>query len=446
MQILLILALIVLLYFRVKDNFWNIDDNVAQEDYLYKVPIDGPDEKMFDIKAPTIVNLRPIVFHLLNTTVIWHLWGWPAALIYAIHPVNANFVAWKTGCYYGITTFLALSTYLVIHDFPNVFGAILGSVLFYGALESTITAISLPFVFLLTMNPYGFGTFISLMIWLKGDRWKKGKGVRENLVQSSKIKDSLNFKKIPYMTKIVGYYILISLVPYVLAFFRMFGHFYLKDEKVYNDCNSYNHEFWLSLAMIVLLAYLGWQTNWLATCLFFCLIMPFNQWKILGQSLTERYLGIPIVGVSILLASWISPYPILFAIYATMLLYRTHLYIPTLSHIVRTYRNGIEQYPDCSNNYNNLSVYYVHRQQPVEGLKLCENALDVYKNDYLIYANIACCWAVLGNIQESLAWTNKAFEIGKGNMPDWNIENMESQKKELTRLIEEQKQNGGKKT
>ena len=97
MELLLIIALVVALYAKSIRYKYMPDDIVRREEYLYNVPESLPSHEFIRKTPPLRVRLWLIANHCCNVAFIYVLFGWKAALIFAVHPVCVNTSAWVTG-------------------------------------------------------------------------------------------------------------------------------------------------------------------------------------------------------------------------------------------------------------------------------------------------------------------------------------------------------------
>ena len=146
MALLLICALVVLLYWRTLTYNYIIDDNVKRNGYMYEVPEKGASVTHFQGKPSKFYRLFMIGMHCVNVSVIYLLWGWAPALLFAVHPIGVWGTAWVTGNYYATTAYFCLIAFYAMSTLPNVYGAVIGMTLFTAALNSTICGLTFPFI------------------------------------------------------------------------------------------------------------------------------------------------------------------------------------------------------------------------------------------------------------------------------------------------------------
>lgn len=404
MEIFWVTLLVFVLYARVLNYHFMIDDIVRRWGYLYDVPNVSPAYSFYNSKPSKWRHLFPIITHALNVIVINALWGWKVALIFAVHPLSVPATAWITGGYYSVTAFLTLTAYYFVHTY-GLLGGLVGSVFYTAALGSTITCIGIPFLFLFQEHQ-GLWLFWPLLTYLVGKRFLTGFAIR-----NSGRKDNITWRKLAVMPKVTAYYILIALVPNQLCFFRQFGFEYSRNSKMKTDVDSFNFEFYLSTALVLAFAVTGWLVSPFAMLWFFVTILPFSQFKMLGQFIAERYSYLPNVGIAIFLGTLLEPHPYLFTIVTTLFLYRSHIYIPAYRHMRDLYLDGIKQYPDCVTNYANLAELYLQSGEPLNAYNTLQKGFQLDPDCFLLHCNMAAYWIQVNNLDRGLQHSRRAVEV-----------------------------------
>lgn len=431
MEIFLIVLGIFVLYGRTLSYHFMIDDNVRRWGYLYVVPQTSPPFTFYNSKPSKWRHLFLIITHALNVMWINQLWGWKAALIFAVHPLSVPCTAWITGGYYSVTTLLTLTAYYFVHTYHFV-GAFLGSVFFTAALGSTITCIGFPFIFLF-QDHHGLALLWPLVMYVFGKRFITGFNIR-----NSGRKDQVTFRKLAVMPKVVAYYALIALVPNQLCFFRQFGFEYSRSSKMKTNVDSFNFDFYLSVVFLLVFGVTAWLISPFATIWFFVTIAPFSQFKMLGQFIAERYSYLPNVGIAILIATALEQHPYLFTIVATLYLYRSHMYIPAYSHMKELYLDGIRNYPECVTNYANLAEYYIQAGESLKCYQTLEQGFKLDPQCFLLHCNMAAYWISVNNLDRGLAHSKRAIEV-HCDTEDMALHVMKKQCEDLVKIQEARK-------
>jgi hypothetical protein len=438
-MLLLALALVLIgvLYARTI-NFNNlIDDRVPMRDYLYKVPLQSPGVAFYLSKSPLRVRLWAIGVHCLNTWLVYLLLGGKAALLFAVFPVSVNNVAWITGSYYSTTTFLTLTSFYFLLNTPWWVG-IPAAVTFFGvALNTTVAAISFPFVFLFG-HPIGLVTLLSLAGFLTGKRFKVGLEIRRNMAHVvNALPDELTPRRLAIAVKVVAWYLYTALVPYRLCFFHRWGARFLSDPEERKDMLQFNKHFWASTALIVTWVVTGFVTGKLFWAMWFLvLISAFCQFKILGQFLAERYMYPAIVGVIAVFST--LPEPLYWMLVGAYLV-RSFLFIGAFRNIKEMYLNGTRVEPTEAGNYLNLGDWYmVHEKDFTLAGHYLGQAVKHDPRDYRAHNNMGSVFSMMGLHDLAAKEIRIARKKAEGWTSDHFIKILERHLAQEERLAKEQ--------
>src|SRR3990167_3581990 len=418
MDLFLIITIVIVLYWRTNDYCYLIDDAVRRWGYLLEIPEMSPPPDFYAKKAHKTRHLFLTLTHAVIVSIIYFLWGWKAALLFAVNPICVACTAWVTGGYYQITTFFTLAAYYFIVNIPGFYGVLIGMVFFTGALGSTINCLAIPFIFLIIHPVSGLSLFWPLGMYLSGRRFNIGFKKR-----NTGKADKITWRKVAVVPKVLAYYIKATVFPRRLAFFQEFGFEYGKDPNVQKDLESFNRNFIESVAISLVFVISGFILSPLGILIYLAGILPFTQWKVLGQFVAERYLYLPMVGWTLILASALShpaTLPILFII-VCLYTYRVHKYIPAFKNIETLYENGIDQFPKCISNYVNLAERKLHKEQFFEAYKLLKRGLELDPDSFLCHANMAAYWLAINRPEPAMYHTKLAMKYSEHRGMAYNI-------------------------
>lgn len=358
MELLGIIALVFLLYLRTLNYNYVIDDSVKRDGYLYDVPDSPPPIEFFKTKPHWGYRLFMIGMHCVNVSVVYLLWGWAPALIFAVHPQAVWGVAWVTGNYYATAAYFTLISYFILHQFPSIIGAAVALPIFAAALNSTICPLNFPFFASVALWPWGLCFFWPFAAFLTGKRFRTGIKIRYNFHQNKKKVDArFTWRRLLLMTRVVARYTYDAIVPTRCGFFGPMGQYMRDDPEIYEQYHSANKDFWASLGVVLSVLLLGVVVDWRAALWFFVIIAIHSQFNITGQFYAQRYLYLPIVGLCVIAGKLLQPYPIALTAVVTFLVIRTHLFIPSWRHMGKVYQNDIENYPENCQVYNNMAQW-----------------------------------------------------------------------------------------
>lgn len=408
MGLLLIIVAIVALYWRTMGYCFLIDDIVRRWGYLYEIPEQSPDPSFFSTKAPPMRHMFLTLTHCLNVSIIYFLWGWKAAVLFAFHPLAVSCTAWITGGYYQVTTLFTLTSLFFLIKFPGILGTLAAALFFTSALGSTITCVGIPFIFLFIQPISGLILFWPLVFYLFGKRFRTG--YRKRDIGKG---DKLTWRKLFVMSKVLAYYIRHVTLPVRLAFFHPMGFEYGKDPKVKKHLESINSEFWRSFCTILAFVPIAFYLSPMGALIFLFSILPFTQWKVLGQFIAERYIYLPLVGFSLILAQLFTVIPFgswliwpLVAWYA----YRSHKYIPVFESNETLYLNGMKMFPNGISNYVNYAERRLHLGFLYDCYKELKRVLEIDPCSFLGHANMAAYWLSINQPERGKYHTQMAIK------------------------------------
>ncbi len=451
MTLFLIIAVVIALYSRSLHYKWMPDDVVKRGDYLYNIPERLPDPDFYKTRPHIRVRLWCIANHCINVALVHYLFGWQAALVFAVHPVAVNEVCWVTGNYYAGTALLALTAYFFIDGFGWL--GVLPAIAFYtAALNSTITALGLPLLYLMTLNPIGLTLVLPYAMYFRGKRFRFGIQKRKDM--RGREYDKLEFKKLAYITKIVARYIGMFTFPHKMGLFRTFGEYTCREEHFYIRDTEFNKDFWLSLSACAILFVGGLYINPLATLWFFCMIAPHSQFKTYGQSNPcNRYLYLSMIGLAMLAVH--LPMPVYF-MFVGFLVYRTFMYIPAWKDQGALHQNNLDQFPGRAQSFADLAQWLMTKHIMVPetdpdknlnylnliGWYMQESLRINSKEDgryelYEVYINAAMYFILLRQPKMAIRFTEDALKVGeRQQMSEMLVKSLNRQKNEFQVIID----------
>lgn len=447
MALFLIIALVVALYIRTVDYHYVIDDNVKRDGYMYEVPETGPHPSLWVNKPSRWYRLFMIGMHCVNVSIIYLLWGWAPALLFAVHPIGVWGTAWVTGNYYATTAYFCLISYYFLTTLPNAFGAAIAMAFYTAALNSTICGITFPFLFLFPFmgTPWGLTLFFPLAMYLRGKRFTTGIKIRLDFNKGKVVQAKFTWRRLILMTKVVARYIHICLFPERQGFFRSFGSGLQEYQEKYDRIHSANSEFWASLALCLTLFIGGLFINPVGTVWFFGIIMLHSQWNMTGQFFAERYAYLPIIGLCLIAGTVLQHYPIAMAAVVTYLAYKTHKFIPYWQNQEKLWEKDVESFPEHALAYNNFAQWFMNgtKHEPYiinRTAMLLQQAVMRAPNSWEIHMNLAC-FAVMyiRDYKEGLRETRIALDLIRkigGGANEYSMQRLIEQEKKLIKKIQ----------
>lgn len=416
-ELVLAIGLILALYARTISYCRLIDDVVPMRDVLYVVPTSTPAPQFFKSISPLPDRLWAIGVHILNTIIMYLLFGGHAALLFAVFPICVNNVAWITGSYYSTATFLTLVSYYFLVHTPSWLGVPLGMVFFAAALNATLVTIAFPFVFLFDHH-IGLVTLIPLFFFLIGSRFQTGIKIRGTFTKPKCfVPDTITPARAIVCLKVIAYYLYLTFVPMKLVFFHAFGNKFAVDGEQRRGLFSINLMFWLSLTLLALFVYAGFLVGrgfW--AIWFIVMISAFSQYKILGQFFAERYMYPAIVGFIGVVSAF--P-PVVIAVLFGAYLMRTHMFIPVFRSNGTLYENGTALEPTEPSNFCNLSDWHllVEPDLSLAGY-YAQKTIEIDPEDFKPHINLSSLFMTLQNYPFALAEARKGLAKAEGRTSD----------------------------
>ncbi len=419
MSLFCIIFIVFVLYIRTIHYNYSIDDHVKREGYPI-TPRKGIHPNFYDGKPSVWYRFFMIGMHCVNVSVIYLLWGWAPALLYAVHPMSIYGTAWVTGNYYATTAYFCLIAYFIFHTFPNIWGLLAAIPIYIAALNSTLESLTLPFIYLLSGNVLGLAFFAPLIIFLKGKKFKAALDDRLDVIAGRPIDDTkIPLNRFAVIIKILAKYAYTFFVPTKVYFFGQYGEENRQYQEVYNNLHSFNKEFWAALALNITLFAVGMFINPLATFWWFCFIGVHCQFNLIGQFYAQRYLYLPMIGLCILGGTLFQSNPWIIYFIAGLLAYKTHTALPMFKNFKNLLENEIEMNPERGDSYTSIGQYYMAMQPMFQyprwmGNKISyyiRRAVDLSPTSWKCRMNLAAYLVHIGYIEEALVETKTTIEL-----------------------------------
>ena len=401
------IPLILIIYFRTWRYNKLIDDPVPRNGYLYE----GPRKvhpSFYDQRRGWIAMITNVGVFMASCGYIHLIWGWKAALLFALMPTNVGSVSWNTGNYYQSTVLLLLSSTHFLqmplestHLSVVAFSVLMASVMYAAALNSTVNALAYIFIAPF-ISPYGWFMVIPLMFFLKGKRFTQGMRLRKERHKNLHIHPKFECKNLVNVPKILAFYIYMHLWPSRLSFFYSWG----KGRNYFSAINMFFCSllclewWWFGLQVDPLMIW--W---YFASLIIFCKING-NM----GQFVTvERYSVLANVAFAVILSK-ILVNPILFTIICSLYFSKSYIHTRRYRTNETLFAYAMHSQPNCPENFNNLGNYYMDKGQlsnAVRPLQVAEILTDGDK--FRIYASLMQCYKTTRNYGKALEYANKAL-------------------------------------
>ena len=354
--------------------------------------------KLLD-KSPRRNHLFSIILHNANVVLLFCFLltfisvkiAFYSCILFAIHPICIQSVAWISGRGYPISLFFALLGFNLISIFSN-FPAFLD---YTGIHFSFVTIAYLIFYYISITAQHSFLTTFAIQLFLGNYFFgiigavislgaglgivKEVIGIRTSVFKEQNLghSTSLKIQKVIVAMKSLAYYTLLCFFPKRLGLYHTFEYHY--SEKTERE----NKWFWLGFLLFLISLAGFWYGNIIvrfAILWYFSYIFVFLNWITVHQFVSERYAYIPVIGICILTAYGISLLdglffsgsPVLMALIGGLYLMRTWVHLPTYNNEVSFYQSNIWNFPDSEVAFGNLGVTYM-------GCNLLGSAVDMWQ-------------------------------------------------------------------
>lgn len=309
------------------------------------------------IQDPFRHHLWSLFLHSVNCILVYifleHLFGSRIALfasvLFSIHPVASQCVAWISGINYQYSLLFSLSMFILNQHVLDHRVTIPFTVLLSALSSMTLLPGCMSWIVLLLLGrPWeAFSSLLASTIVFFRDglgavSYRK-KNFKEQGMASSTF---FSLRKPIVMLKTLWYYTKLMIYPSKLGLYHEYGYHY--DEKM----ERFNLESLNGLIVLSLMVYFAIQGPFLIT---FSIIWMLIYWVIFSNIITanqfvvERYIFIPSLGYALILAHFLHPYP-------TFLWFLIALYMSrSMSHLW-TFRSQKDFYLSNSLNFRNSEV------------------------------------------------------------------------------------------
>jgi tetratricopeptide (TPR) repeat protein len=384
--------------------------------------------------APWLFHFNNLLLHLLCTILVFILlkrlgvsffMAFVVAILFGIHPMRVESVAWITerkDVLFGFFYLLSLILYIDFLKNKKSIFYILSIVIFSLSLLSKIQAVSLPLSLLLI--DYWLDRKFNLKLFL----------------------EKVPFFALSLITGLVGIYFLkqqgsletgevyplyqrLFIGSYSFIIYGLKSIYPFKLSALHPYTKNLDILYYLSMIPAILIALVPvftFKRNKIITfgILFFIVnIVLLLQVVGAGQGfLAERFTYLPYIGLFLIYAKLLETLLIDFYQYKTTLYSLLSIYLIALIVItvnqrntwkdsISLWNNVIEKYPNSSLAYNNLGHYYRQQNDYENALKNYDLAIHYDPENDMAYANRGKVWVDQGQTDKALADYNKSIEL-----------------------------------
>lgn len=420
MSLFLIILIVVALYWKTYKNYFLIDDYTPRHQYPHP-EAQSKDPKFYLTKPKWWVHPFMITMHCVNVSIIYLLWGWGPALLFAVHPMSMWATAWLTGNWYCTTTYFLLIAYYFIQSFPDaIWAKVVGVWFFWVAMHSTFDAITFPFVLILVGNVVGWIMLPVLGLFLNGKKFREGLMGRANILDG-KVIDRTDYpiNRLSVMTKVVAKYTFETMLPMRVKMFDNWAEEVRNDQKEWDKLHAWDGLFFAALALVLSVFALLYMFSPIGALWWFVMIALHSQFNLMGQFYAQRYIYIALPGFCAAVGIILMQFPLLLMAVAGFLACRTYLGMSKFSTMENFLEDDITQCPERGDSYNLLGQFYL-TILPLEEYQpfminmisyLLRRAVIESPNSWQARMNLAAYLCKIGHVDEGLQETDICIEL-----------------------------------
>ncbi len=364
-----------------------------------------------------------------------------ASILYTVHSVNTQSVAWISargyplGLMWTLIIMNMLTHYATLLAFPFL-NPILYCVVIAVFILFYYFSIHAQFATMVGFVLFGFmgyplvtmiGCLMSLVMGF--GIVKEVIGIRAKVFKEQNMGEStqLSPKRLIIAFKTLYYYTRLCLFPKRMGLYHVYGYHYTP-ELVKIDKLFFKG---LGVATVLLLGLVfGNPVIQFGILWYLAYIFIFLNWITIHQFLSERYCYIANVGLCIVLAYILLPFPIVFAFIVGLYLMRTWTHLPTYEDEVPFYQSNVWNFPNSEVAFANLGVTYMKRGLVNSAMDMWLIALKINPQYDVSHYNISSTLKTRGQLTDAHKHLKSAVESPECHFKDlWA--------KELTQLEHE---------
>jgi len=311
-------------------------------------------------------HLINLVLHSINLVLAYlllsHLFGpdiaFVATLLFSVHPVTAQAVAWCSGIGYLHSLVWILATLLVCTLVASPYVTIPFTIIATLIAASSLLVGAFTWAPLLVLGHYPEAIIcfvISVVILARQGMevigYRKNEFKKQNMGRST----FLNFRKPIVALKTLWYYTKLLIVPKSLGLFHTWGYHYKETTERINKQTLLGMGVLASMVFFCLMFPSNLLIRFAFVWMLFYLI-PFLNFITAQQFVADRYTFIPCLGFCLLLAFLLQPFPLLAAFIIGGYLVRVLVHLPTFHDEIAFYQSNIWNFPNSEVAYGNLGV------------------------------------------------------------------------------------------
>ena len=315
-----------------------------------------------------LCGVAGLLYGFLSRVIDPHV-AWLATLLFVVHPMGTQTIAWISGNGYALGMLfmlLGLNLIFIMQDagwMASTLGTI-GAVGLYAlcqwlALEAMFATMGVVWVLLL-LKLWPFAILAGLFtLFSAANTFRVAIDLRKSIFKDQHMGQPTRFypKKLIVVMKSLAYYTKLILFPKRLGLYHQYCYHY--DIPIVETEDRYCY------AGVLLVGLCGIGIAWgplvvqLACVWYLAFICIFLNWITANQFFTERYAWIPTLGLCLLVAAYTPSW--LYWLVLGILLMRTWAHLPTYYNETQFYESNLWNFPTSEVASGNLGVVLMNR-------------------------------------------------------------------------------------
>ena len=392
------------------------------------------------VQSPFKHHIISLVIHFLNA-ILTYLFlsniidpriAFMATLLFIVHPVSVQVVAWCSGIGYMLSLLGMLISYNISIHTSNLY------ILIPSVVASTLISItgllsgSINFLILAFLGEWwasATALAVTLIFGIKWLRWVVNYRTTEFKKQKMERSTYVTWRKPIVIVKTFFYYLKTIIFPKRLGLFHEWGYHY--EEKLeHADLN-----FWGGLISIIAIWIWFKFTVFpiqFGILWFFSYLILFSNIITAQQFVADRYAFISTLGYSIIISTLLVNQPILFAFILGLYMMRTWQHIPTFENEVHFYQSNYWNFPKSEVALGNLGVIYVNQQLTGTAMDTWYKATKINPDYDVPWYNLYSIFRANGLYTQAKEVLEKCLNAKVCHFPD----NWGEEYKRITQLVE----------
>jgi len=358
-----------------------------------------------------------LFIHLLNVNLVYfflsNLFGretaFYATLIFSVHPVSSQCVAWISGINYLYSLLFALLNFVTVQNISDYHWTIPLTVILTFASGMTLLTGCFNWVILLMLGRKweALAAFLcSIIIFIRDGigvlNFRKSNFKEQNMEKSTIV----NFRKPIVILKTFWYYVKLMIIPSNLGLYHEFGYHY---DDLIERINPMVFKGLLAFSALVISAIYApfivtFSIVWMISYwLVFCNIITANQFVV------ERYIFIPSLGYSIILAYLLKGHPIIWLVIGLYMM-RSICHVWSFLSQKDFYLSNWLNFRNSEVALGNLGVCYVNEGKTGTAIDIWQQAAKINEFYDVAWYNLFSIFKSHGMLLEAKGYLEKCLK------------------------------------